>query len=544
MSLGLSLSVCGLSAICFGSNLVERMSLEEKVGQILMVHFNGEMVNDEAKILLQETKVGGIIYYNWSNGLHSPKQVRTLSSNLQKLAKENRFSIPLLIAVDQEGGVVARLKSGFTIFPGNRALGETGDPQLAKKAALATAKELQDVGINMNLAPVVDVNSNPKNPVIGIRSFGDRPETVTDFGEQFLEGSKQAGIIAVLKHFPGHGDVSVDSHKDLPVILKSKEELEKIELFPFARLASSVDAIMTAHILAPALDPENCSTLSEKTLKYLRENIGFQGVIVSDSLVMGGVLKKCHSVDEAAIKAFQAGCDLLILGGKLMEGKHTVLELKPVDIKRIHSALVEAVKSGRISETKLNESISRILRLKDRYLNSQDRSLESTEDSIKIDTAEHRALAQKIASLALKTVEKKSRQITYVGDKNLFIVATNILQDNLQKTSLFEIGKSREVYFFNGLNASSEEIKVVLQKAKIADILVVCSYNAWKNPSTVNMIDSLLDMEKPFVLLNLSDPFDATLFARADLIFQSFSPTYPSLQAICEAFQKRHFNND
>lgn len=138
------------------------MSLEEKVGQILMVHFHGEVANDDAKILVQDAKVGSIIYYNWSNGLISPAQVQGLSAGLQQLAKENRIPIPLLIAADQEGGVVARLQSGFTSFPGNRALGETSDPNLAELSALAMGQELQAVGINMNLAPVVDVNSNPR----------------------------------------------------------------------------------------------------------------------------------------------------------------------------------------------------------------------------------------------------------------------------------------------------------------------------------------------------------------------------------------------
>jgi len=263
------------------SDLLQEMSLEEKVGQLLMVHFNGETANEDARVLIQESKVGGIIYYNWSNGLSSPLQVMTLSAELQKLAKKNRFEIPLLIAADQEGGVVARLQKGFTCFPGNRALGETKDCSYAKAAFFAMGQELQAVGINMNLAPVVDVNSNPKNPVIGVRSFGDDPELVSAFGKQALEGLKQAGVISTLKHFPGYGDVAVDPHEDLPIIRKSKEELEKIELVPFTKLASFADAIMTAHILVPAFDADHCSTLSEKTLSYLRDTIGFKGVIHS-----------------------------------------------------------------------------------------------------------------------------------------------------------------------------------------------------------------------------------------------------------------------
>jgi len=510
------------------------MSLEEKVGQVLMVHFHGETANDDAKTLIQNAKVGGVIYYNWSNGLHSPKQVSTLSSALQKLAKENRFSIPLLIAVDQEGGVVARLQSGFTSFPGNRALGETGDPHLAKVAAFFMGEELQAVGVNMNLAPVVDVNSNPRNPVIGVRSFGDHPDIVTAFGKQSLEGFKQAQVIATLKHFPGYGDVAVDPHEDLPVLHKSKEELESVELLPFVKLASFADAIMTAHILVPALDLENCSTLSEKTLAYLRETIGFQGVIIADSLVMDGVLNKCHSVDEAAIMALNAGCDLLILGGKLLAGEHRGFELTTADVQRIHGAIVKAVNNGRISETKLNQAVIRILKLKERYLNIQ-----STNYSDKIDTPEHCALAQKIASLALKTVEKQPHQIARLSDKNVFVVAPGILQNSLQRSSMFKLGKSTDVYFFNSLNPSNDEIKTVMQRAETADVVVVCSYNAWKNPSAIAMTESLLNMKKPLILLSLRDPLDAALFSSADLLFKSFSPTAPSIQAICDELVKK-----
>jgi len=344
------------------------MSLEEKVGQLLMVHFQGEEANEDARTLIQEAKVGGIIYYNWCNGLHSPAQIQALSAGLQKLTQSNPNPIPLLIAVDQEGGVVARLTNGFTKFPGNKALGETSDPDLAKKAALTMGLEMRAVGINMNLAPVVDINSNPRNPVIGARSFGDNAETVLKFAEQALNGYKEAHIIATLKHFPGHGDTAVDSHEDLPIVHKSKEELEQMELLPFAKLAASSEAIMTAHILVPAFDRNNCSTLSETTLNYLRQTIGFQGVIVSDSLVMEGVLKRCQSVDEAAIQALKAGCDILILGGKLIDGERAGFELKVSDVMRIHSSIIKGVKEGRISEGRVSQAAAKILNLKSRYL--------------------------------------------------------------------------------------------------------------------------------------------------------------------------------
>jgi beta-N-acetylhexosaminidase len=312
--------------------------------------------------------VGGIIYYNWSNGLHSPQQIQQLSGSLQKLVESNRIPIPLFIAVDQEGGTVTRLRKGFTLFPDNQALGMTENPSLAESNAFVMGRELLAVGVNMNLAPVVDVNSNPKNPVIGSRAFGDSAEVVIRFARKALEGYHRAGIITSIKHFPGHGDVEVDSHKELPILKKSKEDLQKTDLLPFAELANETDTVMTAHVIVPSLDPENCITLSENGLNILRHDIGFKGIILSDSLVMEAILKNCSSVDEAAIRAINAGCDLLILGGKQLIETHADLELTVDDICRIHKKLVDAVHSGRIKEERLNQAMQRILDLKKYYL--------------------------------------------------------------------------------------------------------------------------------------------------------------------------------
>jgi beta-N-acetylhexosaminidase len=269
--------------------------------------------------------------------------------------------IPLFIALDQEGGHVSRLNEGFSKSSGNKTLGASQNPELAKQAAFVIGQEMRAVGINMNFAPVVDIACNRETSMMKNRSFGDNPNIVIQFGSKAVEGYKAAGIIATLKHYPGHGDVTVDSHCDLPILNKSMQELQEMELLPFSTLHESVDAIMTAHLLVPAFDSENCSTLSKPTLDYLRNNIGYQGLIISDSLIMEGVLKKCNTVDEAAISAFNAGCDILLLGGKLLIGSQTNLELTVADIQRIHASLVQAVKTGRITHERLNQSVERIL---------------------------------------------------------------------------------------------------------------------------------------------------------------------------------------
>jgi beta-N-acetylhexosaminidase len=475
-------------------------------------------------------------YYNWANGLHSSSQVQLLSSELQNLSKNTQESIPLFIAVDQEGGVVARLNKGFTEFPGNKALGETQNPDLAEFAAFVMGQELKAVGVNFNLAPVVDVNINPRNPVIGIRSFGNNPEEVSVFGEKALKGYRRAGIIATLKHFPGHGDVEIDSHEDLPIIHKSIEELSQVELLPFARLATAAEVIMTAHLLVPSLDRENCSTLSEVTLNLLKKNMGFQGIIISDSLVMDGVLKKCHTIDEAAIQALNAGCDILLLGGKLLTGGH-VLELTVSDIQRIHSAIVEAVKYGRVKEERLNEATTKILALKKRYLTSK--ITESKADlSLLVDTPKHKAIAKKIADLALNVSKHNIQFILSLAQKKIYIFSPQILEGAINKSSFNKIGKETHITYYQGLDPTEKEIAAAMQIAVNADIILVCSYNAWKNPNQAALIQSLQNTSKPLILLVTRDPLDASLFKNATLVFHTYSPSSISLETVFEYLTK------
>lgn len=490
------------------------LSLEEKVGQLLLVHFSGEEVSEEAKKLVGEVKVGGIIYFSWANGLNSTSQVRSLSENLQKLS-----TIPLWIAVDQEGGVVGSLKEGFTEFAGNKALAMTGDTLLAKEVAFCIGKELRSVGINMNFAPVVDVNVNPKNPTIGLRSFGETADEVAVFGKEMLDGYHAAHIFTTLKHFPGHGDVLVDSHDRLPIVNKSQKELEQVELLPFAKLSSLTDAIMTAHILVPALDETKCATLSSSVLGYLRHEIGFSGLIISDSLIMKGALAGGISVEESAIQALEAGCDLLVLGGKLFHSCEQC-ELFFSDIKSVHQAIVQSVKQGRLSEARIDESVERSLRKKEQYL-------ASLVKSFSVDEEAHRTVAQKVAKQALNHTAKDP---VVLQGKKIGLFAPSILQKNLSKLSFFQEGSS-QISFFCQMSPSQEEIEESTKRALDADVLFVCSYNAWKNPSQILWIESLMSMGKPVVLWVTRDPLDATLFPMAAETVLLHSPTFFSLQA-------------
>lgn len=295
---------------------LEELSLEEKVGQLLMVCFKGQTA-ENAQLLIENLNIGAIIYYQWSNDLESlsPAEVHALSQALQDTSK-----IPLLIAVDQEGGAVTRLKRGFTVFPGNGELGAIGNPELVRHSCFTRGQELRSVGVNLNLAPVLDVNNNPKNPVIGPRSFGDDPLTVSELGAAAIQGYQQAGLLCTAKHWPGHGNTEKDSHLELPVIFSPLEELQRCELLPFRKVADCVDVIMTAHLMVPAIDPSTCITLSARAISLLRSH--FSGVILSDSLTMSGVLGQ-SAIEEVAIQALIAGHDMLCLGGQLLREEKT-----------------------------------------------------------------------------------------------------------------------------------------------------------------------------------------------------------------------------
>lgn len=347
--------------------LTAHMTVQEKVGQLMMVFLQGEAVNEDAEILIRDLHVGGFIYYNWANGLENSGQVKKLSQGLQKLAKTHSPQIPLLIAIDQEGGRVARLRSGFFVPPSNREQARLGGSYV-KRCAYKTALQLNAVGINMNLAPVVDVNSNEEASVLGDRTFSTDPKNVTHLAKQALEGYSKGGVIATLKHFPGYGSALVDPHLGLPVVRKTKEELETVDLYPFKELAKQADAIMSAHILMPAIDSDRCATISPIIIKdMLRDSCHYKGVVMTDSLTMQGILDACKTIDEAAIQAILAGHDIVLFGGKSLSDPNAK-DLIVDDFKRIHGSLVQAVLDGRISNQRLDESVERILALKQKII--------------------------------------------------------------------------------------------------------------------------------------------------------------------------------
>lgn len=323
------------------------MTLNQKIGQLCMFGFDGLVPPSFLRGFVQEWGLGGVILFG--SNLKSPPQILELTRTLQGLTA----GPPLLIGVDQEGGRVSRLKPPFTQFPPAARLGALGSEEIARTVGGVIGKELCAVGINVDFAPVLDVHTNPDNPVIGDRAFAADPDVVARMGIAFFQGLQAEGVLATGKHFPGHGDTSTDSHLELPVVHHPVDRLERVELYPFRRaIDAGLPVLMTAHVLCPALDPGVPATLSPRVLtELLRHELGFEGIIVSDDLSMAAIAGR-WSVEEAACRFIEAGGDLILMGEDA-GAQQAILD-----------ALLNAVRSNRIPEDRLEASLGRIRKAK------------------------------------------------------------------------------------------------------------------------------------------------------------------------------------
>ncbi|MGH7858938.1 MAG: beta-N-acetylhexosaminidase [Candidatus Binatia bacterium] len=276
-------------------------------GPLIMIGIPGPELDSGMRRLLQRYSIGGVILFR--RNVRDLESLAALTAEIHAANAER----PPLVAIDHEGGRVSRLDEPFTKFPPAAVIGAAGSPHFAYREGVAMGEELRAVGIDINFAPVLDVNSNPRNPVIGDRSFGAHPKTVSRMGISLAHGLQRTGMIPCGKHFPGHGDTDVDSHLDLPVVNKSLSDMERVELFPFRRaIQAGLDALMTAHVVFRALDPAHPATLSYRVMtELLRERLRFRGVVFSDDLEMKAISDR-FGVEESAIQAIEAGADWLL----------------------------------------------------------------------------------------------------------------------------------------------------------------------------------------------------------------------------------------
>lgn len=493
------------------------LSLREKVGQVLMVGFSGKDP-EGAAAPIQDLKVGGIIYFARNTG--SVPETAALSEALQDMALSSG-NLPLLISADQEGGPVVRLDRGLPLMPGPMALGAIGDPELAFKVARAAGTQIRAAGINMNLAPVLDVNDNPDNPVIGVRSFGSDPEMVETLGTASVQGSLSAGIAPVGKHYPGHGNTSVDSHLDLPVLPHPLDRLSEVELRPFkTAIRKGLPAIMTAHIIFKAVDPDRPATISAPVLQgLLRRDMGFQGLIMTDCMEMNAI-SQYFGTARGAVLALKAGADMVLVS-------HT-----PQLQREAHEMIIEAVKNGEITLARLDEAVRRVISLKKAL------RLPNPLPPEEADTEELRSLS----------AEAHRRSITVIKEAGLPVSinkgARFVIVSPYPETELGEALRQRGAQVAHHIYGtrteaatarySAREITQEEEELSRADTAIVLLRNAWKSEEQAARVRSILRKKPGAVLVATGDPYDFRVFPDARTFICTYSHRPEALRALAK----------
>lgn len=478
--------------------LLARMTLEQKVGQLMVIGFDGASYDAAAREMIEKYQVGGIIFF--APNVESPAQVARVTNEMQASARA-AGGVGLFIAIDQEGGRVARLttKKGFTEFPGAMAVGASA-LDVAKAAANARrvgeamAAEMIAVGLNTNFAPDLDVNNNPANPVIGIRSYGSAPARVAELGVAYVEGLQGRGVLAFGKHFPGHGDTAVDSHADLPIVGHARARLDTVEFVPFkAAIAKDIAGIMSAHVSFPTIDatPGLPGTLSPKVLTdLLRRELRYDGLVATDSLEMGALGKSGYPAPRAASRALQSGADLL-----LFNAGHQVHQLA---LRQV----VADVKSGTIPLARLDEAVRRALRAKQRF-NLINPVAANVEAAGKIaGSAANRALALETATAAI-TLLRDDRAILPLAAGKPPVVVTQAAA-----AGLADALKGIEVRVKDQPTDAEIAAAVKAVQTHAGSAVIVTLSGARANTAQSVLAKKLIDSGAPVVLVALREPYD------------------------------------
>lgn len=513
--------------------LLASMSLEEKVGQIFMVWFEGRDVSPETAALVRDRRLGGVILYASAGNIETPAQVAGLTAALQATAAGTPKGIGLLIGVDQEGGPVARLRQGFTVFPSQMAQAAAGRADLVRQAAAATGRELSAVGINTDFAPVADVNVNPANPVIGIRSFGAVPADVARLTAAATAGFGSAGVVCTPKHFPGHGDTAVDSHVGLPRVDHDAATLSRVDFPPFrAAFAAGAPAVMTAHVLTPGLEPENLpATLSRRMLSgVLRGRLGFDGVIFTDSLGMGAVAAT-YGTAEAAVLALAAGADVLLVGA---DAGRPASE-RPEAMDRVELA----VRTGRVPVARLDAAVLRVLRLKERFglLDASALAVPAADPESRADTPANAALARRIAARALTAFGPTAPALPVGADAATLVVRPRLgreVTDAEAETFLTALGGPQTLFLPADPDAAA--IDEAVAKAGKARRVVLLVTDARHREGQRRLAVALAGQDPGrLVLVAAGSPYDLPLLPPAGARIAIYGETPAGLDALFQA---------
>jgi len=476
--------------------LAARMSLPEKVGQLFVSAVPGTGAAQGGADLVRKYHLGGVIYFGAN--LHDAGQVARLSNGLQRAAMEQAPGVPLIIGTDQEGGIACRLEGVLASFPSQLAAGATRDPALVEVAARATGRQLRAVGINLDYAPVADVNVAPANPVIGTRSFGSQPARVAEMTRAAIAGFHDAGVASAAKHFPGHGDTNVDSHTGLPVIHHCLRQWQEIDAPPFeAAIRAGADMIMSAHIVVPELDESGePATLSPEVItSLLRVRLGYQGVVTTDSLQMAGVRQR-YSDAQIAVRAIQAGCDELLM---------------PQRLQTAYGAVLGAVRAGEISIARLDESLRRILRLKlDRGLFTNP-YVDSGAAVRRVNTTADRSVAARVADQSVTLLRNEGHVLPLHRGARTYVTGPGAVP---LAAALARSGA------------------VIAGSARGADAIVATTADAIRDPVQQAAIYCLLAGYAPVIVVATGKPYDLGLFPTAAAAAATYCDTAASIAAV------------
>ena len=512
--------------------IMSKMTLEEKVGQMLMPDFrnwdkdeNGKWkpfteMNDEVKKIIEDYNLGGVILFR--ENVANTEQTTRLVHGLQEASPE----IPLLITIDQEGGLVTRLQTG-TNMPGNMALGATRDQAIAEEVGRAIGEELNSLGINVNFAPTLDVNTNPDNPVIGIRSFGSDPDLVSKMGVGYIKGLQKANVAATAKHFPGHGDTATDSHLGLPIVNHDRETLNSIDLKPFKEaMDNDIDMIMTAHIVVPALDDDKViskkdgkeigipATLSHKILTELvRDEMKYDGVLVTDALGMKAISEN-FGPEDAVIRSIKAGVDILLMPTTVWENSQVE------NLDKVYRAILAAIENEEITEDRIDESVKRILTLKINRNIIGEEDTRTLDEKIKnaktiVGSKEHKEIERRAAENAITLIKNEDGVLpfkleegkevlllsSYEGRLNLMELQLNNI---IKELGLKEFKLSKKVYTSTD-NIVDEDKELI----DAADFIVMDTMNInAKSNYPIEASKYALEKNKNLVTMSTRNPYD------------------------------------
>ncbi len=506
-----------------------------QVGSQLFIAFEGTQAPPEVLHRIQAWEVAGVTLYRALN-VRDPAQVRELTRALQSAARTAGQSC-LLIAIDQEGGQLMGVGEGTTPLPGNMALGAAGSPSLARRAGEVLGRELAAMGINVNYAPVCDVNVNPHNPVIGTRSFGQDPRQVARLAAAMIEGIQSAGVAATAKHFPGHGDTATDSHYGTPTVPHDVYRLEAVELVPFvAAIEAGVQLIMTAHVAVPSVTgaEELPATLSSAVLEgLLRRRCGFEGVIITDAMDMGAIQQGCGLAVDA-LCASLAGADLLLLGPRSQ------------DQVVVRDALLQAVRRGLLPSRRVAEAAERVRRLKAWVAQRP-----SAPPLDVVGCAEHMAVADEIAARAVTLVRDHARllPLRLPADARVGVVMPKPADLTPADTSSYVpplLGEAIRRYhprveeYIVPFEPNESHIAALVEIADQHDVWIVGTLNAFDQPAQADLVRALCRTGVPLVVAALRLPYDLHAFPEVSTYVCTYSVQPPALNALAAALFGHH----